>query len=360
MVTLQVGLDSRSYPIRIEAGCLGRVPEELAQSHKASRYCIVADDNVAALYGNGLLARIRDNGLTADLLSFPHGEENKNLDTIARLVSASAQLGLDRKSMFIALGGGVSGDITGFLASIYMRGVPFIQIPTSLLAQVDSSVGGKTGVDIAEGKNMVGTFYQPKAVYIDTDVLKTLPEEEYLSGMAEVIKHGFIRDNDFLGFLETSRPQLMALENAAVVRIIHTSCLVKAEVVSADERESDARRILNFGHTIGHAVEAASRFSISHGFAVAIGMVAICRIGVMKALLSAATADRYIELIKQYGLPTEIPQDLDRAVIKSYLSTDKKSVGGTISYVLPKEGGGVTISEDVPESMIDAVLDVKT
>ena len=276
--------------------------------YKASRYCIVADDTVAALYGNDLLARIRDNGLTADLLSFPHGEENKNLDTIARLVSASAQLGLDRKSMFIALGGGVSGDITGFLASIYMRGVPFIQIPTSLLAQVDSSVGGKTGVDIAEGKNMVGTFYQPKAVYIDTDVLKTLPEEEYLSGMAEVIKHGFIRDNEFLGFLETNRPQLMALENAAVVRIIHTSCLIKAEVVSADERESDARRILNFGHTIGHAVEAASQFSISHGFAVAIGMVAICRIGVMKALLSAATADRYIELIKQYGLPTEIPR----------------------------------------------------
>ncbi len=359
MPILEVGLESRSYPIRIESGCLARVPEDLAQRYRASRYCIVADDTVAALYGNDLLARIRDIGLSADLLSFPHGEENKNLETIARLVSASAQLGLDRKSMFIALGGGVSGDVTGFLASTYMRGVPFIQIPTSLLAQVDSSVGGKTGVDIAEGKNMVGTFYQPKAVYIDTDVLKTLPEEEYLSGLAEVIKHGFIRDNDFITFLETSRQQIMALENAAVVRIIHTSCLIKADVVSADERESDARRILNFGHTIGHAVEAASRFSISHGFAVAIGMVAICRIGVMKSLISAATADRYIELIKQYGLPTEIPGDLDRAVIKSYLSTDKKSIGGTISYVLPKEGGGVTISEDITERMIDAVLDFK-
>jgi 3-dehydroquinate synthase len=238
-----------------------------------------------------------------------------------------------------------------------MRGVPFIQIPTSLLAQVDSSVGGKTGVDIVEGKNMIGTFHQPKAVYIDTDVLKTLPEAEYLSGMAEVIKHGVICDNDFITFLETNRQQIMALENEAVVEIIHTSCRIKADVVTTDERESDARRILNFGHTIGHAVEAASHFSISHGFAVAIGMVAICLIGVMKSLISAATADRYIELLKQYGLPTEIPGDLDRAVIKSYFSTDKKSVGGTISYVLPKEGGGVTISEDVAESMIDAVLD---
>ena len=359
MPILQVGLGDRSYPIRIESGCLARVPEDLAQLYPASRYCIVSDDTVAALYGNDLLASIQDYGLTADLLTFPHGEISKNLQTIARLVSASARLGLDRKSMFIALGGGVTGDITGFIASVYMRGVPFIQIPTSLLAQVDSSVGGKTGVDIVEGKNMVGTFYQPEAVYIDTDVLQSLPVEQYLSGMAEVIKHGFIYDNDFLKFLENNHQQLMALENDAVVEIIHTSCKIKAEVVSADEREIDSRRILNFGHTIGHAVEAASRFSIFHGFAVAIGMAAICRIGVLKSLISAATADRYIELIRKYGLPTEIPPDLDRTLIKSYFSTDKKNVGGMISYVLPKEGGGVTISDDVTESLVDAVLDVK-
>ncbi len=295
--------------------------------------------------------------MTCDLLSFPHGEANKNLDTIAQLLSSSAQLGLDRKSMIIALGGGVTGDVAGFLASAYMRGIPFIQIPTTLLAQVDSSVGGKTGVDIPEGKNLVGTFYQPKAVYIDTDVLKTLPEEQFLSGMAEVIKHGFIRDNDFLLFLAEKQQQLMSLENDTLVETIYTNCRIKAEVVSEDERESNVRRILNFGHTIGHAVEAASKFSISHGFAVAIGMVAICRIGVMKSLISQTTADTYIQLIKQYGLPTEIPEDLDRKAIKSYFSTDKKSVGGKISFVLPQEGGGVTISEDVSEAHINAVLD---
>ncbi len=359
MRILQVGLDDRSYPIMIESGCLGRVAADLADQYKASRYCIVSDDTVAGLYGNDLLARIQDHGLICDLLTFPHGEANKNLETVARLVSSSARLGLDRKSMFIALGGGVTGDITGFLASTYMRGVPVIQIPTTLLSQVDSSVGGKTGVDIPEGKNLVGTFYQPKAVYIDTDVLKTLPEDQFLSGMAEVIKHGFIRDNDFIAFLETNQNKLMTLENDAVVEIIYASCRIKAEVVSGDERESDGRRILNFGHTIGHAVEAASKFSISHGFAVAIGMVAISRIGVMKSLISSATANRYIELIKQYGLPTEIPGDLDRKHIKSYLSTDKKSVRGKISYVLPIEGGGVIFSEDVSEADLEAVLNFK-
>jgi 3-dehydroquinate synthase len=359
MRILQVGLDDRSYPIMIEPGCLDRVAADLADQYKASRYCIVSDDTVAALYGNDLLARIQDHGLRCDLLSFPHGEANKNLETVARLVSSSAQLGLDRKSMFIALGGGVTGDITGFLASAYMRGIPFIQIPTTLLAQVDSSVGGKTGVDIPEGKNLVGTFYQPQAVYIDTAVLRTLPEEQFLSGMAEVIKHGFILDNEYLKFLGTNQEKLMSLENDAVVEMIYTSCRIKAEVVSGDERESDSRRILNFGHTIGHAVEAASKFSISHGFAVAIGMVAISRIGVMKSLISAATARKYLELIKQYGLPTEIPEDLDRNEIKSYLNTDKKSVRGKISYVLPTEGGGFIFSEDVSEAEVDAVLNFK-
>jgi len=356
---LQVGLDDRSYPIMIESGSLSRVADDLENHYNASRYCIVADDTVAALYGNDLLTDIRKRGLTCDLLSFPHGETNKNLGTIARLLSSSAQLGLDRKSMIIALGGGVTGDVAGFLASAYMRGIAFIQIPTTLLAQVDSSVGGKTGVDIPEGKNMVGAFYQPKAVYIDTEVLKTLPEEQFLSGMAEVIKHGFIRDNEFIQFLTARQKELMALDKEALIETIYTCCRIKSEVVSEDERESNVRRILNFGHTIGHAVESASDFSISHGFAVSIGMAAICRIGVMKSLISQATADTYIKILKQYNLPTEIPEDLDRDRIKSYFSTDKKSVGGTISFILPREGGGVTISEDVSEAHIDAVLNYK-
>ena len=356
MSILQVGLNERSYPILIKSGCLGNVADDLARHHKASRYCIVADDTVADLYGNELLAHIQAQGLSCDLLTFAPGEESKNLQTFSSLISRSAKLGLDRKSMFIALGGGVTGDLTGFLASAYMRGIPFIQIPTSLLAQVDSSVGGKTGVDIDEGKNLVGSFYQPKAVYIDIDVLKTLPHDQYLNGMAEVIKHGFIKDNDFIVFLQEKKTQLLSLDEAAVAEMIHTCCRIKAEVVSEDEKEYDTRRILNFGHTIGHAVEAASAFSLFHGFAVAIGMVAIIRIGVMKSLISERTATRYIELIKQYGLPTEVPEGLDRKHIKSYLSTDKKSVSGTISYILPREGGGVVISENVSEKELDTVL----
>ena len=356
MSILQVGLGERSYPISIESGSLERLPSDLAQYHKASRYCIITDETVAELYGDELLSRIRHEGLRCELLSFPPGEKSKNLQTFAQLISGCARVGLDRKSMIIALGGGVTGDIGGFTASAYMRGIPFIQVPTSLLAQVDSSVGGKTGVDIAEGKNLVGSFYQPKAVYIDIDVLKSLPRDQYINGMAEVVKHGFIRDNDFLDFLRTKQHQLMELDPDSVAQMIYTNCRIKADVVSEDETESDTRRILNFGHTIGHAIEAASNYSLNHGFAVSIGMVAIFRMSVMKKLISEETSARALALLKQYELPTEVPENLDRAAIKSYLSTDKKRVGGTISYILPKEGGGVIISSEVSEDEIDAVL----
>ncbi|MGA7279235.1 MAG: 3-dehydroquinate synthase, partial [Desulfocapsaceae bacterium] len=333
MNELQVGLGERSYPISIEADCLKRVAGELARNYPASRYCIIADDTVAGLYGGELLASLEKEGLKADLLSFAHGEEHKNLATVSQLLSEAARRRVDRKSMFIALGGGVSGDVAGFVAATYMRGVPFIQIPTSLLAQVDSSVGGKTGVDLPEGKNLVGAFCQPLAVFIDPEVLRTLPQKQYINGMAEVIKHGIIRDGGYFQLLADKRRQVMELDPRTLQEMIFISCRIKAKVVGEDEKETDIRRILNFGHTIGHAVEAASEFGIAHGFAVAIGMVAAARLSQMKGVLAADKVETIAALLKQYGLPTEIPGDLDRRRIKSYLLTDKKRVGTRTSYV---------------------------
>lgn len=356
MGIVQVGLGERSYPILVEHGCLRRLPAELAQRYPASSYCLVADDTVAARYGRELLDGLRGCDLAAELLTFPAGEQSKTIETVGWLASAAARLGLDRRSLFIALGGGVTGDLAGFLASAYLRGVPFIQIPTSLLAQVDSSVGGKTGVDLPEGKNLFGSFYQPQAVFIDPHVLATLPQQHYCNGLAEVIKYGVIREPSFLAFLERDRERILARDEQAVEQVITTCCRIKAEVVAADEREGGLRRILNFGHTIGHAVEAASRFELLHGFAVAIGMVAAARISVRRSLLDAKKAERLQRLLDSYGLPTEIPPHLDRGTIKSYLLSDKKRVGGSLFFVLPLDDGTVTITDQVTPGDIDGVL----
>lgn len=356
MSVLSVGLGTRSYAITIEHGCLDRIGTILASEFPASSYCIVADDTVTELYGNRLLRVIREHGLACELLSFAHGEANKNLNTVAMLASGAARLGLDRKSMILALGGGVSGDIAGFLASSYMRGIPFIQIPTTLLAQVDSSVGGKTGVDIPEGKNLFGSFYQPLAVFIDPSVLDSLPEEQYLNGMAEVIKHGIIKDEKYFNFLRDKFDSIMALDPETLTELIYISCRIKTEIVAADEQESNIRRILNFGHTIGHGVEAASSFSILHGFAVSIGMIAAARIAVMRSVFEQAQLEQIISLLHRYKLPTELPVDLDRSLIKSYLLTDKKRIAGKTSYVLPKRIGEMLITDTVDPKEIEAVL----
>ncbi len=353
---LTVGLGDRSYPIFIEDGLMENIGADLVKRDIASRYVVISDDYVAALYGSTLMATLEKAGIEAELLTFPHGEASKNLQVYAELSSRLAQLGLDRKSGLIALGGGVTGDLTGFLAATYMRGIPFVQVPTTLLSQVDSSVGGKTGVDIPEGKNLVGAFYQPKVVYIDTAVLTTLPVEELLGGVAEVIKYGVIYDFDFYCFLERNLDAILALQPSVIQEMIHICCRIKAEVVAADEREADLRRILNFGHTIGHAVEAASDFSLIHGHAVAIGMVAVLRLAVQLGLCKRKEAGRVATLIHSFGLPTEIPADMDREAIKGYIKSDKKSIAGSVFYVLPTTIGKVIISDEVTEEQIDSVL----
>ncbi|MEE4240692.1 MAG: 3-dehydroquinate synthase [Desulfopila sp.] len=356
MNELTVGLGERSYPIHIDDGCLQHIGKDLSERAIANRYCIIADDRVAALYGNTILESLSGSGIAADLLTFPEGEASKSLTTFAELCSKVAGKGYDRRDGIIALGGGVSGDLAGFVASCYMRGVPFVQIPTTLLAQVDSSVGGKTGVDIEEGKNLVGTFYQPRAVYIDPGVLETLPADQFIGGIAEVIKYGVIRDRDFFNYLRRERTAVLALNREVITKIILTSCTIKADVVAEDEKESNIRRILNYGHTIGHAVEAASNFSIIHGKAVAIGMVAAVRIAVAKGLCSETVHQEIVSLLEEYELPTEIPAQLSREQIKNYILRDKKIVSGKVAYVLPLCLGEVTITDEVDSSIIDMVL----
>ena len=356
MAELEVGLGERSYPIYIEEGCLVRVGKDLAQRKIGNKYAVVADDKVAKLYGSTLIESLEQAGIEATLFTFPEGEKSKTLQTVGTLASQLAQAGFDRHDALIALGGGVTGDITGFLASAYMRGIPFVQVPTTLLAQVDSSVGGKTGVDIPEGKNLVGAFYQPKAVYIDIELLKTLPEDELLGGLAEVIKYGIIRDREFFVFLEENRQEILDLNLDLIEKTIYRCCRIKAEVVAEDERDGGVRRILNYGHTIGHAVEGASDYSLIHGLAVSIGMVAAARLAVANNLLSEEESRDIYRILSAYKMPVEVPENLDRKRIKKYILTDKKAVSGNVFFVLTTKIGDTCITDEVTEQQIDKVL----
>jgi len=356
MRELIVGLGERSYPILIQQGLLDRIGNELHKHPFAKRYGIVADDNVADLFGDRLLASLRKSNIQGDIITFPRGEESKNLATIAELSSNLARRGFDRKDGLLALGGGVTGDITGFLAACYMRAIPFAQIPTTLLAQVDSSVGGKTGVDIPEGKNLVGAFYQPKAVFIDIQVLQVLPQSELLNGLAEVIKYGIIYDRDFFSFLEMSRQDILALDLQILEDVIARCCKIKAAVVETDEKESDLRRILNFGHTIGHAVESVSGYRLAHGSAVAMGMAAAAELAVLKGILDPGEKERMVNLLQDFGLPVVIPGEYDRNNIKDHLLSDKKTIGGKVFFVLPTIIGKVIITDEIETEMLTKVL----
>ncbi len=356
MKSLRVGLGDRAYEILIAQNMLADIGRCLKEAGFAKRYFVVADSNVAEIYGEAMLASLSAAGYSSQLLTFPAGEESKNLALMGQLASRLARLGMDRSDALLALGGGVTGDLTGFLAASYMRGVSFVQVPTSLLAQVDSSVGGKTGVDIPEGKNLIGAFYQPRAVFIDSAVLKTLPAAELLNGLAEVIKYGVIYDRDFFDFLEERRLDILNLERSAIEKLVESCCAIKAAVVEADEREADLRRILNFGHTIGHAVEADSDFKLAHGSAVAIGMAAACRLAVLRGGFAAAEAQRVIRLISDFGLPVSVPAAAVAERLKGYLLSDKKTVGGRVFFVLPTTIGKVEISADIDAAHLDQVL----
>ncbi|EHM55585.1 3-dehydroquinate synthase [Cardiobacterium valvarum] len=337
MNTLTVNLPAgaaRSYPIHIGHGLL-HDRDLLASIIPQRQICIVTNDNVASHYLAPLTAALA--GKTVITVHLPDGEAHKNLASYAQILDALVAARYDRDSLVIALGGGITGDIAGFAAATYQRGIAGLQIPTTLLAQVDSSVGGKTGVNHPQGKNLIGAFHQPQAVLIDTATLATLPPREYAAGMAEVIKYGLINDPGFFTWLEANRDGIRAHDPALLAEMIAHCCANKAAIVAADEREQGMRALLNYGHTFGHALEALTHYKRwKHGEAVVIGSVIATRLGVILGRVSEADTVRTAALFAAYDLPTTIPADITTAAILDKMQLDKKTRGGTLRLVLPQ------------------------
>ncbi|MDA8099178.1 MAG: 3-dehydroquinate synthase [Nitrospiraceae bacterium] len=358
MHVVRVDLGERSYDILIGAKLeeIGTLMNELRIGKKTA---VVTNPTVYRLYGERVFSSLKAASFPAMSIEIPDGEQYKNLDWANAIYTALLINAFDRRSPLVALGGGVIGDLTGFAAATFMRGVPFIQIPTTLLSMVDSSVGGKTGVNHAMGKNMIGAFYQPKLVLMDVDVLRTLPREEFLSGMAEVIKYGVIWDRELFAFLEKNREKILAQEQGPLTHIISRSCEIKADVVSKDEREGGLRAILNFGHTVGHAVETLENYAIRHGEAVAIGMVYASRLAHRIGLCDGHVAEKVEGLISAYGLPTSLSRLKRRPTVLQLTDTmmvDKKAEGGKVRFVLPKKIGEAVISRDWDDAALQEVL----
>jgi 3-dehydroquinate synthase len=360
MKKVKVHLDkkqSRSYEICIGYDIFDRIAVMIANSRIAARYVIVTDDCVGTLYGATLLAHLTKMGARSDLIVFPAGERSKNVQSVLDIAGKLLDLGVDRKSALIALGGGVAGDLAGFIASIYMRGIPCIQVPTTLMAQVDSSIGGKTAIDLPQGKNLLGTFCQPAGVFIDVKCLDTLPDTEYQNGLAEVVKYGIIDSEDLFRQLESGVEMIRSRNRPFLETIIQRACTIKKGIVEMDEREQGLRRILNFGHTLGHALEAASEYGISHGSAVAVGMVAAARISQKLYGLPAGDRERIEGLIASLSLACRIPQALATEDILSGLQRDKKKDGDTIHFVLLKKIGLPFVNGGVPDDMLRETIE---
>ena len=322
---------SRTYEVQIEYGLLKKAGSALASLLPPPRtVMIVSDDTVDALWGDTLTLSLESAGYTVKKFIFTHGEASKNTETIVALWNALAKAGLTRTDCLAALGGGVVGDLTGFAAATYLRGIPFVQFPTTLLAMVDSSVGGKTGTDLPSGKNLVGAFYQPFGVFCDTQTLTTLPESIYADGCAEVIKYGYINDPKLLSMLEQD---FSAEPDAVIARCVED----KRDLVQADEQDKGARQLLNLGHTAGHAVEACSNFTVSHGSAVAIGMVLMTKAAIAAGLCDKNVLPHMQHMLKAYRLPTECPFGAKQ--LATLAMSDKKRAGNTITLVLPKTLG---------------------
>jgi 3-dehydroquinate synthase len=333
----------RSYDVLVGRGMLNSLPSEIQQLGSFSSYGLVTDEVVRPLVAEPLQNQLRSDGMDTTLIALPAGESAKTMGTVLDLCQQLFAYGFDRRSLLLAVGGGVVGDITGFAAAIYMRGIPYIQVPTTLLAQVDSSLGGKTGVDLPTGKNLLGAFHQPRLVLSDLNVLTSLSSAARREGFAEVIKAALIQDLELFSILEKEGADLLKSDNPLLETIIAKACEVKCQVVLRDERESGLRRILNFGHTLGHALEAAADYNISHGQAVAVGMGLAIRLSQQWAGLSAENADRALNLIQKLGLPTDIPENIEPEALLAPLEKDKKIQAGICHFVLLDEIGRATI-----------------
>ncbi len=357
MHKLSLELGERSYPIFFGSGLLEN-KEVLTPYLGNEGRLIVTNETIAPLYLDQTVHLL--GGRMTDQLILPDGEQYKTLDTLNRIFSRLLESGRSRGVTLIALGGGVIGDMTGFAAACYQRGVDFVQIPTTLLAQVDSSVGGKTAVNHVLGKNMIGAFHQPKAVLIDINTLQTLPDREFKAGLAEVIKYGLIIDNDFFCWLENNMGALLRREETALLHAIEVSCRLKAQVVSADEREGGVRAILNCGHTFGHAIETHQGYGEwLHGEAVAVGMVMAAQMSGLMGWLSAADIDRIQSLINAAGLPVVRPENISAQQFLDLMAVDKKAQQGLIRLVLLEAIGTAVVSADYDQSKLAAILELR-
>lgn len=354
MQEVAVDTPGGQYPIRIAPGRLDALAESIPAD--ATAIALVTNPVVGALYGDRAARALAASGKRVLRIELPDGESHKDLATLNRIFDALLENRLDRRCILVALGGGVIGDMVGFAASVYMRGVRFLQVPTTLLAQVDSSVGGKTAVNHPLGKNMIGAFHQPVAVEIDTDVLRTLPDREVSAGLAEVVKYGMIMDADFFAWCEQNAARLRGLDEEAITYAIARSCELKAQVVGRDERESGERAILNFGHTFGHAIEAGMGFGTwLHGEAVGCGMVQAAELSARVSGLPVADVERVRQLVKAIGCPVSAP-DLGNQRWLDLMQVDKKTEGGQVRFVLLSRLGKAIVAP-APEAVVHEVLD---
>jgi 3-dehydroquinate synthase len=358
MRIVQVSLGHRSYVIKVGGGLLPRLGAECAALKLGQRCAVITDSNVGKKFARTALKSLATSGFEPVLVTIPAGEKSKRIAVVEKCCDQLAAHRLERKSFLVALGGGVVGDLAGFVAATYLRGIPFVQVPTTLLAQVDSSVGGKTGVNLKSGKNLVGAFYQPRLVLCDLDTLKSLPRREYISGLAEVIKNGIIYDAILFAQLERNLPKLLQRDAATLAAVVARCCEIKAEVVGQDETESGLRAILNFGHTIGHAIENSSGYGkFLHGEAIAIGQVAAAKLSHEILGLPAGDAARIEKLFVKAGLPVKIKLNgAQRPKLFAAMKLDKKVSDGEIKFVLAEKIGKVKFGLKVPAESISRVL----
>jgi len=335
MQSLSVNLGDRSYPIHVGDGILSQVGDFLQQLGLQRKVAVITNPTVAQLYLDTVHESLNDAGFDVLPVLVPDGEQHKDLRSLSVIYDRLIADRVDRQSCVLALGGGVVGDLAGFAAATLLRGLPYVQVPTTLLAQVDSSVGGKTGVNHQDGKNLIGAFYQPRLVVIDVAVIQSLPRREFIAGLAEVIKYGIIDDPALFRLLEEKIAKLMTLDRGLLTQVIATSCAIKAKVVEKDERENDYRAVLNFGHTIGHALEAATHYEkYLHGEAVGIGMAQAAVISVQQGFCDQRSLERIRKLIEKAGLLLEIPRDVSMQALVQGMEVDKKSAGGKIKFVM--------------------------
>lgn len=333
METVAVGLGDRSYNIYIATGILGELGKLCRETGLKGRVAVITNPVVAALYLDTVRASLAAAGYDAFVIEIPDGEEYKNGATLELIYDGLISSGMDRGAFIVALGGGVIGDMAGYAAATFLRGIPFVQVPTTLLSQVDSSVGGKTGINHRLGKNLIGAFYQPRFVLTDLATLDTLPEREYLCGLAEALKYGVVLDKDFFEFFEISIAELKVRDKGALQHVVAASCRIKGDVVERDEREGGLRAVLNYGHTIGHAVETLSGYGrVRHGEAVAIGMAQIATLSVLHGFSSAEARDRVVSLLTSVGLPTDLPLFSANEYVE-IIAHDKKKRDDGVNFI---------------------------